>query len=183
MYLGRIYWQVEDLQQYMLSIFLDKHKSTVCVQVSKNLLFNTFVTRNLSKEELCDNDGDKSIINKNIYPAMESTCIRPCTQVYFLDWKYVAFTNMPGHLPSLCCLLQKQMGGKWLCVWWERILCAANSFWSQCSFWEGHVKCIAKVITLLILGNFCSWVQHPNVKPWWHYQPLLGSLTLLHCGD
>ena len=55
-------------------------------QVSKICLLNSSVCRNLTMAEdrFCENDGDKSIIDKTIYPAMESTCLRPCTQVHTL---------------------------------------------------------------------------------------------------
>ena len=80
----------------------------------KDLFFNSSVCRNLTMAEdrFCENDGDKSIIDKNIYPAMESTCLRPCTQVNVLKRMIVFKKKLSGHLHSFCCHLQKQMGGK-----------------------------------------------------------------------
>ena len=79
----------------------------------KDLFFNSSVCRNLTMAEdrFCENDGDKSIIDKNIYPAMNSTCLRPCTQVYVLNDDSFP-KKLSGHLHSFCCHLQKQMGGK-----------------------------------------------------------------------
>ena len=87
---------------------------------------------------------------------------------------------MPGHLPSICCLLQKQMGGKWLCLWWERILCVANSFWSQCSFWKGKTSycpsCNSSDSRRLMLLSWvpsCQTLVAPSVSTWEsHFTPL-----------
>ena len=87
----------------------------------KDLFFNSSVCRNLTMAEdrFCENDGDKSIIDKNIYPAMNSTCLRPCTQVYVL--KDDSFQKKIVRSPTLLLLSPTKTDG------WKMILFVGES--------------------------------------------------------
>ena len=140
----------------MLSIFFEKLKSTVCPGI-KAFTFQHFCFRNLTlpKERLCDNDGDKSIINKNIYPAMESACIRPCTQVLCLEKEdnshKICQVTYP---PSVVSYKNRWVENDFVCG--GKGYSVLQIVFDHNVLFEKVKQVIAIVVTLLILGDLCS---------------------------